>query len=79
MLMSQDKYTDYALENLKERGITSPSTELLRLELIHQHLDEAACLASLINQRELERAIASVLLKVRDQRHIVERCSVIAG
>ena len=79
MLTVADKYTGYALATLAERGITQPSQELLRLELVHIHLEEACCLASILGQRELERSIATVLLKVRDQRGVVERCSVIAG
>ena len=74
-----DKYTGYAEQALAERGQLHPSNELLRLELVHIHLEEACCLASILGQRELERSIATVLLKVRDQRGVVERCSVIAG
>ncbi len=76
--MSQDKHTGYALANLQERGVTHPSQELVRLELVHIHLEEAACLASLLEQRELGRSIASITVRVRDQRDFIERYCVIA-
>jgi len=55
--MISDKYSQYAEAALAERGIREPSQELLRMEIIHQHLSEAACLAALIGQRELARGI----------------------
>ena len=76
--MSADKYTQYALAALKERGIQEPSQELLRLELVYIHLEEAACLASLIGQKELAKGIQFHLLRVRIQRSFAERFSVIA-
>ena len=78
MLTVADKYTGYAEQALAERGQLHPSNELVRLELVHIHLEEACCLASLLDQRELERAIASIIVRVRDQQGVVETCSVIA-
>lgn len=70
--------TDHAVAALAERGVTSPSTELLRLEMLVQHLDEAACLASTLGQLDLERRIGLVLTQARDQRTAVEMYSRIA-
>jgi hypothetical protein len=70
--MSADKYTSYAEAALAERGITQPSNELLRLELVHIHLQEAACLAALIGQHELERGINFHVERVRIMSRQVE-------
>lgn len=67
-----DQYTRYALEALKERGVIDPSTELLRLEIINQHLGEAACLATLLGLLELEKGIAFQALRARTMRQQVE-------
>lgn len=74
-----DKYGQYAEETLAERGIIYPSTELLRLEMVCIHLDEARCLASLLGQRAIEQAIATVLLRVRTQLSMVADFSRIDG
>lgn len=59
------QYTGLALAALADRGITEPSQELLRMEIIHQHLSEAACLAALIGQRELAKGINFHVERVR--------------
>lgn len=74
-----DRYTGYAEEALAERGILSPCVELLRLELVFIHLDEARCLASLLGQRAIERAITEILLRVRTQLSMVADYSRIDG
>jgi hypothetical protein len=75
--MSGGQYTTLALTALADRGIKEPSQELLRLEVTCIHLEEACLFAGLAEQPELERQIASVIVRVRDQRQIVETCSVI--
>lgn len=74
-----DQYTQYAEEALAKRGLFYPSSELLRLEMVYIHLDEAHCLASLLGQKAIERAIMEVMLRVRTQLSMVADFSRIDG
>lgn len=67
-----DDMTRHALTALAERGITSPTTELLRLELMNQHLAEAGCLAAMLGQRPLEAHIEHAAEAGRRLRRLVE-------
>lgn len=49
---------ELAATALAQRGIADPTTQLVRLEMLRQHLDEAACLAAMLGERDLERAIS---------------------
>lgn len=75
MMESTDKYAGYAEQELEERGIKDPSTELLRLELIVQHLREAESLAAMLGLLDLEHTIQKSSIKARDIRGEVEHGS----
>lgn len=69
----------HAVAALAERGISSPSQELLRLQQVIQHLEAAAALASSLGQHELELLVCLPLGRARAQLQLVERHSKIAG
>jgi hypothetical protein len=71
--------TAHAVAALAERGISSPSIELIRLEMAIQHLEEACCLFQVLDQYELELLTNGLMGKAMAQRQLVERYSMIAG
>lgn len=71
-IKEHDDMTRHALTALAERGITTPTNELLRLELMNQHLAEAGCLAAMLGQRPLEAHIERAADAGRRLRRLVE-------
>lgn len=62
----------HAAEALRERGVTHPSTSLLRLEMIAQHLGEAESLAAMLGNRYLEHTIGLVRGAARDAVRVAQ-------
>jgi len=67
-----DDMTRHALTALAERGITSPTTELLRLELMNQHLAEAGGLAAMLGLGRVAASLEHAAEAGRRLRRLVE-------
>ena len=56
-------FTELARQALNGRGVSDPTTEQLRQEMMVQHLKEAAILASLLGQEPIAKKLERIISK----------------